>query len=727
MRFNQNTMNKRNYALMSVLYDNKEADLYNDIYFPIIRYGIAKLYNDQEESEKYYEQECLQKNIDGNFGIKIPLVVLKQAIRAVSRQNKEISIKLIENGNKFQIEKAWDIKTNESIELKLQETEENFSKIEELFQEYLKRETVETSKTFLDFYIDNSEDIYKYLENLDSAPTINENYIHLTKFLTELKRSNASLFIIANNIFWGSVISAFLKRETDLNIKPNERVDYYLDSSLVLAILNLDSESNVLYAKELLEIIKKSGNTPKIHPLTLREINNILYSVEKDQVPKPNSAIEEAFYRRNLTASKILQIRNNLNTLVDNEKIVIEFCSDIELNRIQESYKKKAIVLELKESRSYTTNDNIRDIHDIFMNDFIKKKRGQIASREKINSYFISLNRDLIDFIKGKSGINEFSTIIHPSKVISTLWIHNSECSIVKNNGLTEVMSRCFALNNTDVRRKLRLISRYFNDEDFTEENYKALFLALVDRSNKVLNEVSKIEENVRVNPTDKDSIKQSLETAIRIASEEKAIKETNLTETYNQLELISGQLNTAQVAADTLGRKLTEINEKVNEKDTQIVSLQDKLTISENNSLQDLKEKIALYKDRIAGLEKLRDSSISMKKFWVILFLEVIAILISIFGIILLAINLFTEGWMNTISVVYESFKSNPVILVTFGISFVSIVCRASKLYIFTPKVVYNSIRKEQIEYWDEHNIKFSLDKAKLKELEKDLINLSK
>lgn len=720
-------MNKRNYALMSVLYDNKEADLYNDIYFPIIRYGIAKLYNDQEESEKYYEQECLQKTIDGSFGIKIPLVVLKQAIRAVSRQNKEISIKLIENGNKFQIEKAWDIKTNESIELKLQETEENFSEIEELFQEYLKRETVETSKTFLDFYIDNSEDIYKYLENLDSAPTINENYIHLTKFLTELKKSNASLFIVANNIFWGSVISAFLKRETDLNIKPNDRVDYYLDSSLVLAILDLDSESNVLYAKELLEIINKSGNTPKVHPLTLREINNILYSVEKDQVPKPNSAIEEAFYRRNLTASKILQIRNNLNTLVDNEKIVIEFCSDIELNKIQESYKKKAIVLELKESRSYTTNDNIRDIHDIFMNDFIKKKRGQIASIEKINSYFISLNRDLIDFIKGKSSINEFSTIIHPSRVISTLWIHNSECSIVKNNGLTEVMSRCFALNNTDVRRKLRLISRYFNDEDFTEENYKALFLALVDRSNKVLNEVSKIEENIRVNPTDKDSIKQSLETAIRIASEEKAIKETNLTETYNQLEVISGQLNTAQEAADTLGRKLTEINEKVNEKDTQIVSLQDKLTISENNSLRDLKEKIALYKDRIAGLEKLRDSSISMKKFWIVLFLEVIAILISISGIILLVINLFAEGWMNTIYGVYESFKSNPVILVTFGISFVSIVCRASKLYIFTPKVMYNSIRKEQLEYWDEHNSKLSLDKTKLKELEKDLVDLSK
>jgi len=104
------------------------------------------------------------------------------------------------------------------------------------------------------------------------------------------------------------------------------------------------------------------------------------------------------------------------------------------LDEIQLRYKSNPYVKALKESRGYTYSDNIRDIHDVFMSDFINKKRGDISVREKINSFFVSLNNELIYFLKRNSDL-KFPTIIHPSKIVTELWIHNSKCTMLKKMG----------------------------------------------------------------------------------------------------------------------------------------------------------------------------------------------------------------------------------------------------------------------------------------------------
>jgi hypothetical protein len=178
----------------------------------------------------------------------------------------------------------------------------------------MEKELIKTDKTFLDFFSDNTKDIFKYIDQLDSVPIINENYLHISKFLLELQKTEQKLFDIANNIFWGSVVSAFLERETDIQIRPQQNVAYYLDSSLVMALLDLDCEANVLYCREMIDIVKASGNTIHVHPITLREVSSILYSVEMSQGPKANSSIESAYYRRSLTPTQVLNIRNTLNS-----------------------------------------------------------------------------------------------------------------------------------------------------------------------------------------------------------------------------------------------------------------------------------------------------------------------------------------------------------------------------------------------------------------------------
>ena len=76
-------MNKKNFALLAVLYDTEGADLYHDIYFPIIKYVLATKCTQQIDTAKFYDITELQDNIMATFGIKMPLIVRKHSASCV--------------------------------------------------------------------------------------------------------------------------------------------------------------------------------------------------------------------------------------------------------------------------------------------------------------------------------------------------------------------------------------------------------------------------------------------------------------------------------------------------------------------------------------------------------------------------------------------------------------------------------------------------------------------
>ena len=198
-------MNKKNFALLAVLYDTEGADLYHDIYFPIIKYVLATKCTQQIDTAKFYDITELQDNIMATFGIKMPLIVLKQCIQAISRANSDFNITTYENGQQFQIKRIWDISINENVDTKMDQVIKCFDQLESEFKIYLQDKLIESDKSFVDFFIDNTEDLFKYLNNLDSATSVNENYLHIVRFLLELRENKIELFNIANDIFWGHV------------------------------------------------------------------------------------------------------------------------------------------------------------------------------------------------------------------------------------------------------------------------------------------------------------------------------------------------------------------------------------------------------------------------------------------------------------------------------------------------------------------------------------------
>lgn len=107
-------MEKTNYALISALYANKSMGLYSDIYFPIMKYAIVKIYTQAPADSLHFSSaEDVQALIIKMFGIKIPHVVIVMTLRKIeARKNGDIELKLFEDGSYQVLNQLFDENEN---------------------------------------------------------------------------------------------------------------------------------------------------------------------------------------------------------------------------------------------------------------------------------------------------------------------------------------------------------------------------------------------------------------------------------------------------------------------------------------------------------------------------------------------------------------------------------------------------------------------------------------
>lgn len=708
-------MQNANIALISTLYNSKGADFYKDIYFPIIKYAAMNIFFESEDSQKYFDVIGLQERITNKIGVTIPIPVLRNSIKALSRHSgQDVVLELYQKGDYFVIRKNWDAATNVCLEEQADIISARFRELNLYFVEFLKTEHLTSNKEFVDFFLTYAEDVSNYINALNTVSEVNEDFVNIIRFIQWLKEEKPDSFQIVNNLMWGAIIAGFLQRQNiETDIKVVEKVDYYLDTSLVLSILNLDSEENILYAKDLLRIIKDSGSMPCVHALTIREITRILSSVEASQGPKPGTSIEHAWVSQGLSLSTLLHIKNNLEKMLQDLGIYVKHVTTSVLNDIEKKYKNNFDVKALAEERQSIGEDRVREIHDVFMRDFVNKlnlDKGGAFIENQI-AYFVSLNSDLITFAS-RPGINP--SVIHASKVIMSLWIHSSRSENVQKELLTEVMSRCFALNQTDVRHKLRLFQRHYKDCSLTKEDISHMYTSLIKRSANTINEVDKLSQIEASDQDDKDIISREIICGVIAAANKE-----------------NADLNTAmlsmQAGMESLKQKVEEMSKIVEEvnfaKDSQcsiIKQYETDINLS-HETIDGLKNEIKTYK-RIVEIESLintykdklhtfaeeRKASIRLFKFWFNIVYEVIVGVLFILFLITTIIHWNPERILNIFSI--------GTIITLIGLS-----PRFRDMYILSPIVSKMKIRKEQEEIWDEKHPEYIELKKKILELEQE------
>lgn len=562
-------MRKSNFALISALYDSKSGGLYADVYFPIIKYTIVSLFY-QEEHQEFYTQKNVSDFIKENFGIEIPSLVIKKAIVAVNSKSPEFELDIYENGAEFKILRAWDFSINEDIDAKAHLFDTHIDNLESEYRKYVQSEGIESNKTFLDFISDNTEDILGYFEN-ESVERIDTEYAVMAYFLNHLHTTSPELYKIANELFWGSIIAGFLKREhvADISCGGNA-TEYFLDTPIVMGLLKLSTDETETYSKEVLDIIIASGGVPKIHPITLDEVKSIISSVEKMEIPIPNTPIEAAWIRDKLTKSKLAKKRVDADS--DLEGLgAIHFppFSQQNINSIIKAYTNKVDVKDLTKARGGISNDRgiFRDIHDIFMDDYIEERRKKKGADDCC--FFVTTNSDLVKFCSERKLDSRMRTI-SASKIVLELWMHNTKQSGLENNALVEMIARCININSRDVRNKLGIVAKYYNEskrEDFDIKLFQEITKCLYKRDKDMIAAVEGLKDGEDIN------IDVNMRVIIEKARESSKNTLNQLSDIQKQVEKLQDMLEAAEQekrAALATGqeevKKTKELNEKLTE-----------------------------------------------------------------------------------------------------------------------------------------------------------------
>lgn len=434
-------MKKSNYAFVSALYASKTKGLYSELYFPIIKYALAKIFAAKIGGNVYCTADEVSEFIDGKFGVKIPTIVIAKSICKIGN-NHNYSLVVYENGNTFRINAAFY--DEDDIEQKERFFSGKLDEIEKMYEEFLTQQGCsDEGVTFVQFIADNTDDILGYFEN-ENKSCVNEKYAVLIFFLQYVHDTDTDLYSVVHQLFWSSIVVAFLKSDKPLvNDSDNGiKTEYFLDTSIVLGLLELSTSLKQTYSKELCSIILNSGGLLKVNPMTVEEIKYILEKVEQNG-PNPLTDIYDSYTSRNLLPNDLAKIRLNLGKKL--LALQIDVFPNMSPNAIQSAvnnYKGKAVTKllgDLRNKNQLSSKDNFREIHDVYMDDYIKGRRKE--KKYNGNVYFLTDNIELVKFCRAQH--EDASFTISAGKVVLDLWMHNKQNIDVSDCVLTETMARC--------------------------------------------------------------------------------------------------------------------------------------------------------------------------------------------------------------------------------------------------------------------------------------------
>lgn len=592
-------MQKSNYALVSALYSNKTKGLYSDIYFPIIRYALVKIFTEKKvESDTYSSADKVAEYIDEKFGIHIPTIVIAKSITKISMQkDKNLQLVIYEGGQSFHINKALFSDDELDIEMEERFFSDNLETIEREYKSFIGNQGCKDDGiSFLQFISDNTDDILGYFDGEDKT-RVDDKYATLIFFLQYLHDSNLELYNIVNQLFWSSIIVAFLKSERPL-VEDSEngvKAEFYLDTSIILGLLDLSTPMREAYSKEVFTIIKNSGGILRVNPLTIDEVTYILKSVEQNGA-NPLTDIASACERKELLSNQIAQIRLNIDSILAKIGIqIFPVMSPSEKQRVVAEYKGKKVTKLLGEFRSKKpesySRDNYREIHDLYLNDFIKRRRKD--KNDTGNIFFLTNNIELITFCKAQN--NGESYMISTGKVVLDLWMHYSKPINISNCVLTETMARCLELHRSNVRYKLAEVARFFNKtkDNFDSKVYKDFIGHLYRRAKNVIS-------TVEANPDSQDSAFAKLIT--------EAVEADN--RFYNsslaKVQKDNEELKQATIQKDSEIEKINTLVNNLqgqnNDKDKQISAL--------SSAKQDLEANLQKHRSDLENLKKSEEAA---------------------------------------------------------------------------------------------------------------------
>lgn len=430
------------YSFFAALTENS-TDIYSAVYIPMCKRALslyAKLNtvgNDQD----------IRNIISTEYGINVPLLIIRKLIKSVekdlSRKDKaKFDFHIDEKGNNFSF--SFKSLAFSSIEDSYEAERRKSNALQQAFDLFAKEQnaTIDNLPTFSDFISKNKNKISSFLSgkvtNID-CPEV--SFMTHVRFLQYIEQNDTLLYQATKQIFIGSVIASYLESDFDLNAKLERGTSYYLDTQILLELLDLQRPEDSIPTKELVNLIQETGGNIRLMDITLDEvktnINNAILHYDRNN---PTTTINEACIRLGKNKTWLISLHGKLENILQTDyRISIDKIpkSDIEL------YSKTEDAAQLKDIwyRKHSA------IHDVVAYLYVREKRKHDSNKrllQKASYWFVTANRKLCDFNITKKINGNTGEIIMPDELTSLLFLQNPKklSARVSSIGLNELIAQ---------------------------------------------------------------------------------------------------------------------------------------------------------------------------------------------------------------------------------------------------------------------------------------------
>lgn len=379
------------YSFFSALTENGK-NIYNSVYIPICKRCISLF----AKSKTSGTDSDIQSIMKSEYGIEVPLLVLRRLIKAVAkdlsrRDKQKFNFQVKESRNSFSFTlKSFSFN---DIEETYASQRRKTNALQEAFELFVKNENGDVTRLpiFADFIDKNKKKTSAFLVGDHNAllETDDSSFMPHARFLQYIEKNNDVLYKCVQQIFIGSLIATYLESNIDFEAKIEKGIIYYLDTQLVLELLDLQRPEDTKPAYELIRLIKDTGGVIRIMNITCREIKKAIdIAIETYSRTSPNSSINEACIRNHRNKTWLIELSGHLKETLS-KQFGINF-DDIPEDE-QESFKNTNDAEELKK---IWLNKRGAE-HDVMAYLFVRKK----GNMTKIKRFYRKLHIGLLQKI----------------------------------------------------------------------------------------------------------------------------------------------------------------------------------------------------------------------------------------------------------------------------------------------------------------------------------------
>ncbi len=430
------------YSFFAALTENS-TDIYSAVYIPMCKRALSSY----AKRNTVGNDQDIRNIISTEYGINVPLLIIRKLIKSVekdlSRKDRaKFDFHIDEKGNNFSF--SFKSFAFSSIEDSYEAERRKSNALQQAFELFAKEqnETIDNLPTFSDFISKNKNKISSFLSgkvnNIDCSEA---SFMTHVRFLQYIEQNDTLLYQTTKQIFIGSVIASYLESDFDLNAKLERGTSYYLDTQILLELLDLQRPEDSTPTKELVNLIQETGGNIRLMDITLDEvrtnINNAIIHYDRNN---PTTTINEACIRLGKNKTWLISLHGKLENILQTDyKISIDKIpeSDIEV------YSKTEDAAQLKDIwyRKHSA------IHDVVAYLYVREKRKHDSNKrllQKASYWFITANRKLCDFNITKKINGNTGEIIMPDELTSLLFLQNPKklSGRVSSIGLNELIAQ---------------------------------------------------------------------------------------------------------------------------------------------------------------------------------------------------------------------------------------------------------------------------------------------